>query len=150
VLFKFLITAFATVVLLLYMETFRVMAAVAAEPAAELAVVRNASPAIHSVLAFLLLFMAAVLAVYKPLGMIRQGDAPPLWVKVFGTLAALVALLFIGLLLSRGPGGHGPARHAALSDSGTEATRSVSCFSRGQEDAPCGVLGFARHQGLFT
>jgi hypothetical protein len=75
VLFKFLITVFATVVLLLYMETFRLMAGVAGEPAAELALVRNASPAIHSVLAFLLLLMAAVLAVYKPRGMTRHGGA---------------------------------------------------------------------------
>jgi hypothetical protein len=114
VLFKFLITAFATVVLLLYMETFRLMATIAAEPAAELAEVRNASPAIHSVLAFLLLLMAAVLAVYKPRATTRHAGAAPLWVKVFGALAVIVALLFIVLLLSHGPGGHGPARHAAL------------------------------------
>src|SRR5688500_13683872 len=41
VVFKLLITMFATVVLLIYMRTFAHMAAVAADPAAELSWVRN-------------------------------------------------------------------------------------------------------------
>src|SRR5688572_1982894 len=42
VLFKLLIAVFATIVLLTYMETFRFMAAVAADPSADLGTVRNA------------------------------------------------------------------------------------------------------------
>src|SRR5688572_19893250 len=44
VLFKLLITVFATIVLLIYMETFSFMAGVAADPTADLGVVRNSSP----------------------------------------------------------------------------------------------------------
>jgi len=73
VLFKLLITVFATIVLLLYMETFRFMAEVAADPNAELAVVRNASPVLHATVALLLLLVAATLSVYKPRGMTRRG-----------------------------------------------------------------------------
>jgi hypothetical protein len=35
----------------------------------------------------------------------------PRWVKVFGTIALVVVLLFVILLFTRGPGGHGPGRH---------------------------------------
>lgn len=36
----------------------------------------------------------------------------PRWVKLFGVIALVVALLFVILLLTRGPGGgHGPSRH---------------------------------------
>jgi uncharacterized membrane protein len=73
VLFKLLINVFATIVLLTYMETFRFMAGVAADPSADLGVVRNASPALHAALALLLLLVATVLAVYKPRGMTRYG-----------------------------------------------------------------------------
>lgn len=55
-------------VLLIYMETFRVMARVAADPSADLGIVRNASPGFHAVLPLLLLLVATVLAVYKPRG----------------------------------------------------------------------------------
>src|SRR5688572_28307362 len=68
VLFKLAITAFATLVLLIYMWTFRYMAGVAADPAADLGVVRNPSPALHAVLALLVLLVATILAVYKPRG----------------------------------------------------------------------------------
>ena len=74
VLFKFLITAFATIVLLMYMGTFRYMAAVASDPTAALDVVRNASPALHAVLALLVLLVATVLAVFKPRGMTPYGQ----------------------------------------------------------------------------
>jgi len=73
VLFKLLITVFATIVLLMYMETFRLMAGVAADPSADLDVVRNASPRLHAALALLVLLVATVLAVYKPRGMTRYG-----------------------------------------------------------------------------
>lgn len=73
VLFKLLITVFITIVLLIYMETFRVMAGVAADPSADLGSVRNVSPALHAVLALVVLLVAVVLAIYKPRGMTRYG-----------------------------------------------------------------------------
>jgi uncharacterized membrane protein len=73
VMFKLLIAVFATIVLLIYMGTFRFMAAVAADPSVDLAMVRNASPMLHAVLAVLLLLVATVLAVYKPQGMTPYG-----------------------------------------------------------------------------
>jgi hypothetical protein len=73
VLFKLLIAVFATIVLLIYMETFSFMAGVAADPSADLGVVRNASPGLHAALALLVLLVATVLAVYKPRGMTPYG-----------------------------------------------------------------------------
>lgn len=74
VVFKLLINVVTTFVLLLYMETFHFMADVAADPDADLAVVRNASPLLHATLALLLLLVAATLAVYKPRGMTPYGQ----------------------------------------------------------------------------
>lgn len=73
VLFKLLIAVFATLVLLVYMETFRVMASVAADPTADLDIVRNPSPRFHAVLALLVLLVATVLAIYKPRGLTPYG-----------------------------------------------------------------------------
>ena len=73
VLFKLLINVFATVVLLIYTETFRSMADVAADPRADLGVVRDWSPVLHSIVALVLLLVAATLAVYKPRGMTPYG-----------------------------------------------------------------------------
>ena len=73
VLFKLLINVFATGVLLIYLETFSLMAGVAADPSADLDVVRNASPLLHATLALLLLLVATILAVYKPPGLTRYG-----------------------------------------------------------------------------
>jgi hypothetical protein len=73
VLFKLLMNGFAAIVLVIYMETFRSMAGVAADPSADLGVVRNPSPILHSALALALLVVAAVLGVYKPKGMTRYG-----------------------------------------------------------------------------
>src|SRR5687767_15852264 len=70
---KLAITAFATVILLAYMGTFREMAGVAADPVAELALVRNPSPLVHAILALVLLVVATVLAIYKPFGMTPYG-----------------------------------------------------------------------------
>jgi uncharacterized membrane protein len=74
VLFKLMINVVATLVLLLYMETFRAMAAAAADPQAELDAVRNPSPVVHGFLALVLLVVATVLAVYKPRAMTRYGQ----------------------------------------------------------------------------
>lgn len=74
VLFKLLINVFATVVLLMYIQTFRAMTDMAADPNADLNMVRNVSPVQHAALALLLLLVATVLAVYKPRGMTRYGQ----------------------------------------------------------------------------
>lgn len=73
VIVKLLITLVATVILLKYIETFTAMAVVAADPAADLAAVRNPSPLLHSALALLALVTATVLAIYKPPGLTRYG-----------------------------------------------------------------------------
>jgi hypothetical protein len=70
---KLVITLFATVILLIYMGTFRQMAGVAADPVVELGLVRNPSPMVHSILALILLLLATVLGVYKPFGMTEYG-----------------------------------------------------------------------------
>ena len=73
VVFKLCINVFATAVLLLYMDTFRLMAGMAANPSLRLAVVRNPSPVVHAVLAVALLLLATVLAVFKPPALTRYG-----------------------------------------------------------------------------
>ena len=73
VLAKLLINVVTTVVLLLYLPTFAGMAAVAAQPGADLAAVRNPSPVIHAGAALVLLLIAAALSVYKPRGLTRYG-----------------------------------------------------------------------------
>jgi len=73
VLFKLLLTVFATIILLIYMGTFRQMAGGAADPIADLRVIRNPSPVLHAVLALLVLLVATVLAVYKPQGITAYG-----------------------------------------------------------------------------
>ena len=73
VVLKLLITVFATVILLIYMGTFRQMAGIAADPIVDLEVVRNASPVVHSILVLILLIAATVLGVYKPFGMTPYG-----------------------------------------------------------------------------
>lgn len=73
VVLKLMITVFAAIILLIYMETFRQMAGVASDPRVDLAAVRNASPLVHSVLALILLMIATVLGVYKPFGMTAYG-----------------------------------------------------------------------------
>jgi hypothetical protein len=55
------------------MGTFRQMAGVAADAVVDLAVVRNASPVVHAILALILLIAATVLGVYKPFGMTAYG-----------------------------------------------------------------------------
>jgi hypothetical protein len=132
VVLKLLITAFATVILLIYMGTFRQMAGVAADPVVNLEVVRNASPMVHSILALILLIAATVLGLYKPFGMTAFGrrkyeqqqqavsstltsastayiDAgrTPAWIYVAGVVAIALALLAVTLHVS----GHVPTSH---------------------------------------
>ena len=73
VVLKLAITIVSTVILLIYMTTFKQMAGVAADPAADLALVRNPSPVVHGILALILLVVATVLGVYKPFGMTAYG-----------------------------------------------------------------------------
>ena len=70
---KLVINVFATLVLLTYMETFAVMADIAADPRADLGAVRNASPVFHAVIALVLLLGATILGVYKPRGVTPLG-----------------------------------------------------------------------------
>jgi hypothetical protein len=133
VVLKLLITVFATVILLIYMGTFRQMAGIAADPVVDLEFVRNASPIVHSVLAFILLIAATVLGVYKPFGMTPYGarkylaqrqsispasftspasavdsDTPAPWTYLLGIIAIGMVLLFVLLHLLRGAlPGHG-------------------------------------------
>jgi hypothetical protein len=117
VVMKLGITVFSTVILLIYMGTFRQMAGVAADPVIDLATVRNASPVVHAVLALALLLAATVLGVYKPFGMTTYGirrldeqrrlvsssgestaavDArTPKWIYLAGAIAIALALLVI-------------------------------------------------------
>lgn len=48
----------------------------------------------------------------------------PRWVKVFGIIAVVVVLLFIILMFTRGPGGHGPGRHLPSGDAGGQTPPS--------------------------
>jgi hypothetical protein len=70
---KLVITVFSTVILMIYMGTFRQMAGVAADPLVELGRVRNPSPLVHAIVALVLLIAATVLAIYKPFGMTPYG-----------------------------------------------------------------------------
>jgi hypothetical protein len=73
VLFKLLITVISTAVLMVYMETFDVLAETAADKSADLDAVRNASPLLHAAAAIVLLLAATALAIYKPRGITPYG-----------------------------------------------------------------------------
>src|SRR5687768_14502042 len=132
VVLKLAITLFSTVILLIYMGTFRQMAGVAADPVVQLGLVRNPSPVVHAVLALILLLIATWLAVYKPFGVTpyarrinRQGsgdssaaDVPPsaippnpatgtpIWVYVIGFSVLVVMLVVVLRHLSGTSFGH--------------------------------------------
>ncbi len=76
VLIKLLINVMAVIVLLMYMQTLRYLAAVAAETtwaSGDLSGLRSASPVIHAGAALLLLLVATILSVYKPKGLTQYG-----------------------------------------------------------------------------
>jgi hypothetical protein len=120
------ITVFSTVILMIYMGTFRQMAGVAADPVVELGLVRNPSPLVHSILALILLMAATILGVYKPFGLTPYGlgrpgapvrtvspaarpDAVPTswWPYLFAVLAITIIALFLLLHLTGAmPAGH--------------------------------------------
>jgi uncharacterized membrane protein len=125
VVLKLAITVFATVILMIYMGTFRQMAGVAADPVVELGLVRNPSPLVHSILALILLVGATILGIYKPFGMTPYGRRTPAaqfrtvssaaamatgrqrWPYLFGVLIIAMIALFIVLHLT----GTMPFRH---------------------------------------
>jgi len=77
VLAKLLINVFATIVLLLYMQTLSSLAEVAARTtfaSEDLHGLRSPSPVLHATAALLLLLVAMVLAVYKPRGLTPYGQ----------------------------------------------------------------------------
>jgi len=76
VLAKLLINLFATIVLLLYMQTLGSLAGLAADTTLstdDLGILRSPSPVLHAGAALLLLLVATGLAVYKPRGLTRFG-----------------------------------------------------------------------------
>jgi hypothetical protein len=77
VLAKLVINVFATIVLLLYMQTLGSLAETAADTrlsSDELGVLRSPSPVLHASAALFLLLVATGLAVHKPQGMTRYGQ----------------------------------------------------------------------------
>jgi hypothetical protein len=77
VLFKLLITAFATLVLLMYMPTLGYLSGVAAQTTlsgGDLGGLRSGSPALHAGGGLVVLLVATTLSVYKPRGMTRCGS----------------------------------------------------------------------------
>lgn len=74
VLTKLALSAFATGVLLAYMQTLDYLAGVAAQPATPSdGVLPSASPVLHAAGALLVLLAAVTLSVYKPRGLTRYG-----------------------------------------------------------------------------
>lgn len=126
VVLKLAITVFETVILMIYMGTFRQMAGIAADPVVELGLVRNPSPLVHSILALILLVSATVLGIYKPFGMTAYGQhctvvqrpavpsvtasatAISWWPYFWGALLLVIVTLFVIMHLTGSmPSGHG-------------------------------------------
>lgn len=57
----------------------------------------------------------------------RPYPGTPRWVKIFGTILGVLAVL-VAILLSAGGGRHGPMRHFSAADEGADTSTS-----RGQE-----------------
>jgi hypothetical protein len=77
VVFKLLINVFATLILLMYMQTLDHFAGIAAKTtfsSGDLSALRDPSPVLHSGLALLLLLVATTLAVFKPRGVTPYGQ----------------------------------------------------------------------------
>lgn len=127
IVFKLLLSAVATIVLLLKLEPISYLAEIAAQAAfssTELIGLRT-SLMVHAAGGLLVLLAAAVLAIYKPAGMTRYGLrkqreqgmartdfglglSTPRWVKVFG-IVVIVLILLVGIMML--VGGHGPGAH---------------------------------------
>lgn len=74
VIFKLLINVFATIVLLMYMQTLGYLAGLAASAGEDLSALRGPTVVIHAGGALLLLLVAVTLSVYKPRGMTAYGQ----------------------------------------------------------------------------
>ena len=129
ILFKLLLTAVATIVLLLKLAPINYLAEEAAKASfssADLIGLRT-SVAVHAGGGLLVLLAAATLAIYKPHGMTPFGMrkqrelgnagqvsgpgsvvSTPRWVKIFGTVLVILILLVGAMSLL---GGHGPGAH---------------------------------------
>jgi hypothetical protein len=72
---KLVINLFATIVLLMYMQTLSTLAGLAERtlPGGDLGAIRSPSPVLHTGGALLLLFVATVLGAYKPKGVTAYG-----------------------------------------------------------------------------
>jgi hypothetical protein len=115
VLFKLLLTAVATTVLLMKLGPIGYLADMAKEASfsgANLIGLRT-SLAIHAVGGMVVLLAAVTLAIFKPAGTVRSASAPR-WVKIFGAFLAIL-LLMVGMLLLAGE--HGPGAHLPGSSS---------------------------------
>jgi hypothetical protein len=125
VLFKFLLTAIATAVLLLKLGPISDLAGAAAQasfaPADHHGL--QISLIVHAAGGLAILLAAVVLAIYKPGGMTPHGLSEfrernpaaavsrtdtPRWVKIAGALTLILFLLTVAMLLA---GGHGPGAH---------------------------------------
>jgi hypothetical protein len=62
----------------------------------------------------------------------------PRWVKVFGTVVAVAVLLFVIVLLTRGPGGHGPGRHSQSGGTGARTAPVSVVDDRASFPGPVG------------
>ena len=75
VVFKLLINVFATIILVMYMQTLGSLADMAAATSGEhLGGLRSPSPLLHAAVALVLLLVATTLAIYKPSGMTKYGQ----------------------------------------------------------------------------
>ena len=108
VLFKLVLTALATGVLLLKLQPISELASAAARAGfstADTAGLRM-SLTVHAAGGLVVLMAALCLAIYKPAGRIRGGGALPRWAKLFGAVVMVFAVLVLGMVLV---GRHGPA-----------------------------------------
>ena len=130
ILFKLLLTAVATIVLLLKLGSISSLTDLAAGmtlSSTDLVGLRT-SLMVHAAGGLLVLLTATALAIYKPSGMTRYGirkhrergnargaglelsTSMPTWVKVFGIIGIVLILLVVIMMLV---GDHGPGAHAA-------------------------------------
>ena len=110
IVFKLLLTAVATIVLLLKLAPISHLAANAASASPDLAALRISLLA-HAAGGLVVLLVVTVLAVYKPAGLIK-GPMPG-WAKHSAVGAGLLVLFAIAMLLA---GGHGPRAHGPAPD----------------------------------
>ncbi len=119
IVFKLLLTALATGVLLMKLGPIAGLADTAASASfvvAETAGLRT-SLFVHAVGGIVVLATAAALAVYKPAGLTRRGEralrsspaSTPPWVRIAAIVSGVVGLLLIILAVAVG---HGPGVHA--------------------------------------